>query len=109
MEAGGGRGFGPSGPRGRSRDAPRGEPGGTCRVAAPRPLVVAQPGRAMTSPAGVSPARRFGTWLLRSPEAHEGQYQAAPGASAPDEKRRPWWQVMCLTGVDYFSTLGYQP
>jgi hypothetical protein len=50
--------------------------------------------------------RRAGNWLLRdmsSTASHEGPHGEA-GA-----RTNPWWRVMTLTGVDYFSTLGYQP
>jgi len=44
----------------------------------------------------------IGRWLLRG-EAVE-DHDTAGGV-----KTHAWWKVIWLTGVDYFSTLGYQP
>ncbi|MDX6381696.1 MAG: hypothetical protein QOI57_2720, partial [Rubrobacteraceae bacterium] len=51
------------------------------------------------------PTERLKRWLLevRMVEA------AGPEAKEGRPEQHPWWQVVCLTGVDYFSTLGYLP
>ena len=74
----------------------------------PEPAVPAGPGEAgpetpSNDPGSPIPSRahRILAWLMKGhgPEP-EGDHQ---------RQTYPWWQVMCLTGVDYFSTLGYQP
>jgi hypothetical protein len=52
----------------------------------------------IAAPASREDGRWLGDWLLHGRNDRPNHHATAP-----------WWQVMCLTGVDYFSTLGYQP
>ena len=48
------------------------------------------------------PKSRLGRWMLGGSRMDARVHSAG-------EKRHPWYEVLWLTGVDYFSTLGYQP
>jgi hypothetical protein len=49
------------------------------------------------------------SWLLQHVDEEHAHHPGPMRKPGDARHERPWWQVMCLTGVDYFSTLGYQP
>ena len=54
---------------------------------------------------------RLRAWMLEG-LSDMARQQSGKGAVVPApavHRGQRWWRVMCLTGVDYFSTLGYQP
>ena len=49
------------------------------------------------------------SWWLSDTDQQPATLQGPHGRVIHDAHRHPWYKVMCLSGLDYFSTLGYQP
>ncbi|WP_327313429.1 amino acid transporter [Streptomyces sp. NBC_01235] len=56
-----------------------------------------------------SPSSRWRSWLLEGLSEQTARHPGPHAAPRAEQEGHRWWRVMCLTGVDYFSTLGYQP
>jgi len=77
------------------------EPSGAEGAPALQPLTSHIPFRGRLAQPSTEYRSAFGRWLRRGEaiDDHAGHQPAT----------HPWWKVIWLTGVDYFSTLGYQP
>lgn len=60
-------------------------------------------------PEAASAGARWRAWLLQGLSERTARHPGPHRTPDPEHEGHRWWRVMCLTGVDYFSTLGYQP
>ncbi|MFI7490030.1 amino acid transporter [Micromonospora echinaurantiaca] len=97
-------------PRGRPQPASRG-PGPELRAARDPTRPGDRAGHRVSIPERVEnlvrrqePEGRLRRWLFE----HQVQ-PLGPETTERQARSHAWWQVMCLTGVDYFSTLSYLP
>ncbi|GAO07897.1 APC family permease [Streptomyces lydicamycinicus] len=58
---------------------------------------------------GATARQRLHAWMLEGLSDMAKHQKGAHGGPVSSHPGQRWWRVMCLTGVDYFSTLGYQP
>jgi hypothetical protein len=87
------RGPGDLQPAPEERNAPGAPPGRRAPLRIPFRERLPQPSLEYRSP--------LGKWLARG--------EAVDDHAGAEVVTHPWWKVIWLTGVDYFSTLGYQP
>ncbi|HEV7167187.1 MAG TPA: amino acid transporter [Micrococcaceae bacterium] len=69
-----------------------------------KPTDYVLPAQVSLQPAGGAAPGPLARWLLANRVAPVG-----PETEEAHAKPNAWWKVMCLTGVDYFSSLAYLP